>query len=82
MTDSDTKKVTLVDVIQAEVKSLASISTGFQQKIKEAKTTYKQSFYKKKLKKNNEKLFEMLVALNKATEDKKTTDATPTDEQQ
>ena len=63
-----------VDLLQEEVKRLSSISTYFQNLIKEAKTSYKKKYYTKKLKKNNKILMDMLIRLNQITPTEKNND--------
>jgi len=74
-TDSTTTpQPTLAQIIESEIKHLSDISKVYQKEINEAKTSYKKKYFHKKLKKNNEKLFEMLIALQKVP---KRTDTSP-----
>jgi homoserine kinase len=63
--------ISLQTIIQAEINDLITISAGYQAKVNTSKTSLKKEYFLKKLKKNNEKLFEMLVALNQHNKNKK-----------
>lgn len=60
----------LAKILQAEINDLISISTKYQADINSAKTNLKKTYFKKKLKRNNDKLFEMLIALNRHNKNK------------
>ena len=53
------------DLIRTELKRLMAQSKEFRDKIESAKTKTKVSVYKKKLKKNNIKLMNIMVALER-----------------
>lgn len=63
----------LARIIQAEINDLISLSTRYQVDINSAKTNFKKTYFKKKLKKNNDKLFEMLIALDRHNKNKNST---------
>jgi len=67
---SSENPISLQTIIQAEINDLITVSAGYQAKINTAKTDLKKEYFMKKLKKNNEKLFEMLVALNQHNKNK------------
>lgn len=55
----------LIDVVAAELHDLQNESMNFRKKIDEAKTQVKRQYYKKKLRKNNKRMMNMLVAFEK-----------------
>lgn len=76
------EKVTLKDVVLAEVQELVKTSKELQQNIKEAKTGVKSEYFRKKLKKNNERLMEMLIALEKLNHKEENNDSSPDTEEE
>ena len=68
------EKITLRDVVIVEIQELMKTSKELQQNIKEAKTAVKSEYFRKKIKKNNERLMEMLVALEKLDKNKEEND--------
>lgn len=66
----ETKTDMMRSVLQAEINDLITISAQYQSEINTAKTNIKKIYIKKKLKKNNDKLFEMLVAFDKHNKNK------------
>lgn len=62
----------LNDLVQGEVQRLMSTSKEYRNKIDNAKTKTKKNWYLKKLKKNNAKLMNVLIALEKVKNAKKT----------
>lgn len=63
--DTSTPQPTLADIVRAEIASLRDTSLQYRKIIDTAKTNYKKQYYMKKLKKNNKKLMEMLIALDR-----------------
>lgn len=61
----DTQQPAIDDLIKSELKRLMLISTELRDKIKSAKTKPKKDIYTKKLKKNNLKLMNIMIALEK-----------------
>ena len=59
------RKITLRDVVVAELQVGVQRSRDLQQKINEAKTKPKRDLYLKKIRKNNEHVAELLLALQK-----------------
>jgi len=55
----------LKETVKVELQSLIAQSVKFQNLINTSKTNVKQNLYKKKLKKNNEKIYDLLLALDK-----------------
>lgn len=55
----------MIDVVAAELNELQSDSLKFRTAIDEAKTKAKKDYFKKKLKKNNKRMMNMLVAFEK-----------------
>lgn len=62
----------LNDLVQGEVQRLMATSKEYRNKIDNAKTKTKKNWYLKKLKKNNAKLMNVLIALEKVKNAKKT----------
>jgi hypothetical protein len=61
----DSTKLSKSDLVLIEAKRLASVSKELHQKIRLSKTKPKKDYFKKKLKKNNDILGDMLIRLNK-----------------
>jgi len=61
--DTSTPAPTLKDMVNWEVKRLATISRGIQENIKGAKTSTKKEYFLKKIRKNNKKLADMIMRL-------------------
>jgi len=61
----------LIDVVSAEINNAIATSLSLKKQIKESKTTIKREFYKKKLKKNNQDLIQMLFAFDKLEQQRK-----------
>lgn len=57
------ERVNTVEGMRAQIRILMENGVTFRSKIETAKTSMKRDMYKKKLKKNNEKLFHALVLL-------------------
>lgn len=55
----------ITEGLQAEIKSLMETSKKFQELITTAKTNLKKEIYTKKLKKNNQMLFNALILLRR-----------------
>lgn len=60
----------VIDVIKAEIIELVTYSKELKHKLDKAKTRIKQDLYRKKLKKNNMILAELLLALDKLDKNK------------
>jgi len=56
-------EITIKDLVTQEVQRLVLVSRHYQAIIKESKTSTKKDFYLKKLRKNNNKLADMIVRL-------------------
>ena len=63
--DTSMSQPSLVDIVRAEITELRDTSLKYRKLIDTAKTKYKKQYYTKKLAKNNKKLMEMLVALDR-----------------
>jgi len=63
-TEIKDNKLTMSDRVLIEAKRLAAVSKEIKQTIDSAKTSAKKDFYRKKLKKNNDLLGDMLIRLN------------------
>lgn len=61
----DVKKITMRDVVVAELQRRIKISKDLQQIINTAKTKPKKDLYLKKIRKNNEAVADLLVALQR-----------------
>ena len=59
------KPPSTLDIARGELHRLVHISAEYQRRINTAKTRAKVQFYKKKLKKNNLKVMQMSVAVDK-----------------
>ena len=59
------KKVSIKDVLAAEVQERMLTSKQYKDKINTAKTATKKQYYQKKLKKNNEEIFKFMMGLEK-----------------
>lgn len=55
----------MIDIVAAELQDLQADSLRFRDAIETAKTNAKKNLYRKKLKKNNKKMMNMLVAFDK-----------------
>lgn len=64
-------KVSLRDVIVAELQERIKISKELQQKINDSKTKPKRELYTKKIRRNNEQVADLLLALQKIDNNKK-----------
>ena len=61
----ENNNISILDVIQAEITDLMKLSQNYRERISSAKTSVKKNLYEKKLKKNNIKLMDMLMAADK-----------------
>jgi len=68
---TSTTKISLRDVILAEIQEKIKVSKELQQKINDSKTKPKRELYIKKIRKNNEQVAELLLALKKIDNNKK-----------
>ena len=59
---------TLETTIRRELLALMSETVEFTEKVKEAKTTTKKDYYTKKRKENNQRIAQLLIALQKLEE--------------
>jgi len=55
----------MIDVVAAELQDLQQQSVSFRESIDTAKTAAKKNYFKKKLRKNNKRMMNMLVAFEK-----------------
>ncbi len=55
----------MIDIVAAELKDLQTDSLNFRGQVETAKTTTKRRYFQKKLKKNNKRMMNMLVAFDK-----------------
>ncbi len=55
----------MIDIVAAELKELQTDSLNFRGQVETAKTTTKRQYFQKKLKKNNKRMMNMLVAFDK-----------------
>jgi hypothetical protein len=55
----------MIDIVAAELTDLQATSLTFREKVEGAKTNAKRQYFMKKLKKNNKKMMNMLVAFEK-----------------
>ena len=62
-----TRKPSLADILRLEINDTISISQDLSNKVKTAKTKPKRDLYIKKLQKNNQIVFELLVSLQRLT---------------
>lgn len=60
---SEEKKLTAQEFLGLELKEHAAIALEYKEKIENAKTQVKKEYYKKKLVKNNQAAFQVLLAL-------------------
>lgn len=65
VTEQPQKKITIKDVVAAEVQQLIANSKQYRDEITAAKTSTKKKYFKKKLKKNNEEVFKYMMALER-----------------
>lgn len=59
------KQPRMIDIVAAELHDLQQYSLKFRTAMDNAKTKAKKTYYQKKLKKNNKKMMNMLVAFEK-----------------
>jgi len=62
---ADFKQPRMIDVVAAELRELQDDSLRFREAVTGAKTSAKRKYFLKKLKKNNKKMMNMLVAFDK-----------------
>jgi hypothetical protein len=55
----------MIDIVSAELRDLQADSLKFREQITNAKTSVKRKYFEKKLKKNNKRMMNMLVAFDK-----------------
>jgi len=67
VSESDNDRENYISLLQNEIKRLSAVSTHYQTKIAESKTSIKKKFYQKKLKKNNVQLMNMLIRMERLT---------------
>lgn len=60
------------EAIVSEIKERVELSQQYSDNIKTAKTNLKKSWYKKKLKTNNEVIYQLIVSLEKINKNKNT----------
>lgn len=61
--EKEQKKITLMDMLQYELRSRMTTALEFKTKIDTAKTSYKKKYYQKKLQKNNTEAAKILTAI-------------------
>lgn len=78
-TQTKTKRNIIRETIVNEVQQLRNISINLISNMRTAKTKTKKDYFKKKLKKNNERLMQMLVALQSLPSGEVSTDIEKTE---
>ena len=72
-TKNDAKPLTVLDVLQHELRQHMTIALEYKKKIDEAKTKPKKDYYTKKLKKNNVQATKVLTAIERLAQSKTST---------
>jgi len=68
--EKESKKLTLLDMLQHELRNRMTVALELRSKIDTAKTTYKKTYYNKKLVKNNTEAAKILTAMQNLTIEK------------
>jgi hypothetical protein len=66
----ETHEISLMDLLQVELRRHMEIALDYKKKIESAKTEYKKNYYNKKLKKNNMEALKVLTAIERVKKSK------------
>lgn len=70
--EEQTKPISVMDMLQIELRRCMESALELKKKIDSAKTDYKKTYYSKKLKKNNTEALQVLTAIEKYKQQKST----------